>query len=218
MDFPNKNKFLLPMLSFTGILLLGRFYHTRSLVFIFIPWNLFLALVPLYISHRLSVVHNRRVGFGLLTAWLLFFPNTMYIITDLFHLHEREGMPQWYDLLILCSAAFSGVVMGFLSLRNVERYLLRTINPKQVPWVILSCFFLCGYGIYLGRYLRWNSWSIITRPVSLLLDVKQDIFHPIRNDQCWMLSILFGIWLYILYKYFKKISIAPGEEPPHPLS
>ena len=146
-------------------------------------------------------------------AWLLFFPNAMYIITDIFHLRERPGIPEWYDLLILFSAAMSGVIVGFLSLQNVEQYLNTRIDKKYIPWVILSFFLLCGYGIYLGRYLRWNSWDIITQPVSLLTDIKQDILHPIRNDQSWMLSTLFGIWLYILYKYFKRLSPDPTMLP-----
>ena len=139
-----------------------------------------------------------------LAVWLLFFPNAMYIITDIFHLKEHPDVPQWYDLLILFSAAISGVIMGFLSLQNVEQYLRRNISYKLVPWVVLSFLILSGYGIYLGRYLRWNSWNIITQPISLLVDIKQDVFHPIRNNQCWMLSVLFGVWLHVLYRYFKK--------------
>ena len=204
MSFVNKNQFLLPLLSFTGILLAGRIIHTHTIVFLFIPWNLLLAFVPLYFSYQLNHTGSKKTQWLFLALWLLFFPNSMYIITDLFHLHERVGMPQWYDLLILFSAALNGLVMGFLSVVEVEEYLSAHIHTGFIRWVVLSFFFLSGYGIYLGRYLRWNSWSIITRPLSLLYDIRQDVFHPIRHDQSWMMSILFGIWLYILYKYFKK--------------
>lgn len=167
-------------------------------------WNLFLAVIPLYFSFQLSQVKTRKAGWLYLCAWLLFFPNAMYIVTDLFHLKDHPGIPKWYDLLILISAAITGVIMGFLSLFTVERYLCRIVGNRYMKLIISGCFFLCGYGVYLGRYLRWNSWDIITQPFSLFTDIAMDIIHPFRNIQCWTLSLLFGIWLYILYSYFKK--------------
>jgi uncharacterized membrane protein len=206
MTFYKKYKWLVPMQLFIAGLLLARVLRTRTLVFTFIPWNIFLAVIPLYLSHRINKTTDKKMPWIYMAAWLLFFPNAMYIITDIFHLRERPDVPQWYDLLILFSAALSGVIMGFLSLQNVEQYLRRNISYKFVPWAILSFLVLCGYGIYLGRYLRWNSWDIITQPISLLLDIKQDVLHPLRNNQCWLLSSLFGVWLYVLYKYFKRLA------------
>ncbi len=204
MNFFEKYKWLAPMQLFIGGLLAARVLRTHTLVFAFVPWNLFLAVVPLYISYRLNKSSDKIMSLAWLAIWLLFFPNAMYIITDIFHLRERPDVPQWYDLLILFSAAISGVIMGFLSLQNVEHYLRRNIRAGLVPWAILFFFILSGYGIYLGRYLRWNSWDIITQPISLLLDIKQDVLHPVRNNQCWLLSGLFGVWLHVLYRYFKK--------------
>ncbi len=193
------------MQLFIGGLIVSRVFYTHTISFAFIPWNLFLAVIPLYLSFRLLKAASPHIGWILAGAWLLFFPNAMYIITDIFHLKDDNGVPPWYDLLILFSSAISGVIVGFLSLQNAEKYLQQQITEKYVSGVIFSFFILCGYGIYLGRYLRWNSWDIITQPFALLLDIKQDLLHPIRNNQCWMLSILFGVWLQILYKYFKKI-------------
>ncbi len=204
MTFYKKYKWLAPMQLFIAGLLVARMLRTHTIMFAFIPWNLFLAVIPLYLSYQLNKTTGKRTPWLYLATWLLFFPNAMYIITDIFHLKERTDVPQWYDLLILFSAAISGVIMGFLSLQNVEQYLRRKVNYKLVPWAVLSFFILCGYGIYLGRYLRWNSWDIVAQPVSLLIDIKQDLLNPVRNNQCWMLSILFGIWLHVLYRYFKK--------------
>ncbi len=205
MNFLKTYRWLQPMLLFTAALLLGRMIHSRSFQFLFIPWNLFLAMVPLYFSYRLGMAKSKIAGWIYLCLWLLFFPNSMYIVTDLFHLRVRPHIPQWYDLLILFTAALNGLIMGFLSLRDVEQYMLPRVSKKYLPMILLFIFCLCGYGIYLGRYLRWNSWDIVTDPVSLLWDVKDDVFHPFRNIQCWMLSSIFGVWLYILYMYFKKV-------------
>jgi uncharacterized membrane protein len=205
MNFLKTYRWLLPMLLFTGALLIGRMVHSRSFQFMFIPWNLFLALVPLVFSYKLSKSTSKMAQCIYLCLWLLFFPNSMYIVTDLFHLKVRPHVPQWYDLLILFTAAINGLIMGFLSLRDVEQHLHPKINRRYLPVILLSLFCLCGYGIYLGRYLRWNSWDIVTDPLSLLWDVKDDVFHPFRNIQAWMLSSLFGIWLYIMYVYFKRV-------------
>jgi len=169
------------MLLFTGALIIVRVIHTSYHTFLFIPWNLFLALVPLYFSFRLLKTDSRRMAWVYMAAWLLFFPNSMYIITDLFHLANRKSMPQWYDLLILFSAAIEGIVIGFLSLIDVEKFLRLHIGKRFIPLALLFVFLISGYGIYLGRYLRWNSWDIITEPADLFLDIARDIVHPFRN-------------------------------------
>ena len=203
MLFYQKYKWLLPMLLFTGLLLIGRIVHTGYHTFLFIPWNLFLAIIPLYMSHKLFTAKSKGIGFIYLGIWLLFFPNALYIITDLFHLAERKSMPQWYDLLILFSAALEGIIIGFLSLADVEQFLAKYVNKKLIPFLILGIFFMSGYGVYLGRYLRWNSWDIIADPFALLVDIGHDIIHPFRNAQCWLLTGIFGTWFFIMYRVFK---------------
>lgn len=205
MSFIQKYKWLMPMCIFIAAMLIVRVIYSGSFMFLFIPWNLFLVVVPLFFSYRIRQRSSKIAVSLYLAGWLLFFPNAMYIVTDLFHLHERPGVPLWYDLLILFSSALLGVIMGFLSLRNVERYLYRHIKRQFMPFLLFSCFILCGYGIYLGRYLRWNSWDIVTQPILLLSDIKQNVVHPFRNIECWLLTLLFGIWLCLLYKYFKKL-------------
>lgn len=204
MTFYRKYKWLMPILLFTTVLIACRCVYSWSLAFIFLPWNLLLAAMPLYFSFRLTRAANRKTGLLYLLAWLLFFPNAMYIVTDLFHLKDHPGIPKWYDLLILISAAITGVIMGFISLLHVEGYLCRLVGNRYMKLIIFTCFMLCGYGVYLGRYLRWNSWDVIIKPFSLFADIAQDIIHPFRNIQCWSLTMLFGVWLFILYSYFKK--------------
>jgi len=211
MNFRQKYKWLMPLLLFTGCLLVGRVIRTHSLALVFIPWNLFLAFVPLFFSYRLLKTGNKIVAAIYLVAWLVFFPNAMYIITDLFHLKKMHHVPEWYDLLILFSAAITGVIAGYLSLHNVERYVGKIVNGKHVEFLTLSIFLLCGYGIYLGRYLRWNSWDLIADPFSLLDDIRDDVFHPFHNKECWLLTLLFGVWLHIMYKYFKKLPVDHPE-------
>jgi len=146
---------------------------------------------------------SNKAGLAYFGLWLLFFPNALYIITDLFHLAERKSMPQWYDLLILFSAALEGIIIGFLSLADVEQFIAKYVNKKLIPFLILGIFLLSGYGVYLGRYLRWNSWDIIADPFALLIDIGHDVIHPFRNAQCWLLTGIFGTWFFIMYRVFK---------------
>lgn len=210
MKFRHKYNWLLPMLSFPLILLLMRIIHTRTISFAFLPWNLFLAFLPLLFSHWLHKTQDKISALCMLGLWLLFFPNAMYIVTDLFHLHDSASVPQWFDLLLLFSAALTGVLMGMTSLYNVERYLQTKLSARQLHMVIFGTSLLCGYGIYLGRYLRWNSWDVFAQPFGLLLDIAHDVRHPFRAIDTWALTSLFATWLFLLYRYgrptlFRKI-------------
>ena len=211
MNFLRKYKWLLPLLAFTTAMLLIRMAYTWSITFAFIPWNLFLAGIPLAFSYLLIKTKDNAVAWFMFGLWLLFFPNAMYIVTDMFHLKENGAAPQWFDLLLLFSAALNGVIIGMLSLHNAEQFLRSNLPVKYVPAILFGLFLLCGYGIYLGRYLRWNSWDIFTQPFLVLLDIKKDVRHPIRNNQSWMLSSLFATWLYILYRYLKQVNAIPKE-------
>lgn len=207
MTFYQKYKWLTPLIVFNMVLVLIRVMLTETITFLFLPWNLFLGVLPLYFSFMIVRANSRVAKVGFLMLWLLFFPNAMYIVTDLFHLAEFPRMPQWYDLLLLFSTALNGLILGFLSLPPVEQYLRGFLRAKHTRWLIMSAFLLCGYGIYLGRYLRWNSWDIISNPIALLKDIKHDVVHPLQNFECWMLSAFFGTWLYILYRYCKRIAM-----------
>jgi len=208
MSFFQKYKWLIPMQLFIGLLLVARVALTQSIMLLFLPWNLFLAVIPLYLSYRLTLTSRGWKATLYIAGWLLFFPNSLYIITDIFHLREHRGVPLWFDLLILFSSAMSGVIVGLLSMQHVEQYLCRRISNRNLERFVFGSFILCGYGIYLGRYLRWNSWDIVTQPYSLLMDIKQDVLHPLRHYECWLITLLFGVWMYILYRYFKKIKYA----------
>ncbi|MGN6566747.1 MAG: DUF1361 domain-containing protein [Flavipsychrobacter sp.] len=204
MRFIKFYRWLVPAVTFTIALILLRMVWTKTLVFFFIPWNIFLAILPLYFSYKAAKTSNKAGIFLYAALWLLFFPNAIYIVTDLFHLHERKLAPLWYDLLILISAAINGVTLGFLSLYNMEELLRKKIGKRYLPVITFSIFLLCGYGIYLGRYLRWNSWDIVVQPFSLLSDIAFELRHPFRNAHIWALSISYGIWLYLFYTYVRK--------------
>src|SRR5436190_8826637 len=101
------HEWLLASSAFSCVLLLGRMIATGSLEYIFLPWNLFLAFVPYYITWWMTqdpgIMGNKIKFFMSLAAWLLFIPNSFYIITDLVHFTHIRTAPKWFDLLLIFS-------------------------------------------------------------------------------------------------------------------
>jgi len=180
---------------------------TGQLVYIFLAWNLFLAWVPFAISNKLE--KNKTASgwetFLLLFLWLLFLPNAPYIITDFFHLKQRNPVPYWYDVLLLFSAAFNGLILGLLSLQKVEIFLISKFGSRKGTLVILVSFFLCAFGIYIGRFLRWNSWDIITNPGDIAEDIFDRLINPFDHFKTWSVTILFGTFLSLVYFSVKNL-------------
>lgn len=189
---------LFPLILFSLILLGGRFYVSESWLFAFLNWNLFLAFIPWGVSWALQFWKpNSKIIFWFgISVWLLFFPNAPYLVTDFFHLKPRNIIPLWYDTLLFMSYAWAGVLLGIWSLRNIQKLL-------QERWKSAwkshgAMFFLCllsGFGIYLGRFLRFNTWDIVRSPIEIiqgglaLLQADESIHFGIIFSLVWGLFI-----------------------------
>lgn len=193
-------RIILP-LAFTYLLLAARIIITGGLTYIFLAWNLFLAIIPYAISQSVDpgISRKRWKEFALLGLWLLFLPNAPYIITDLLHLKHQPPVPYWYDVLLLFSAALNGLILAFASLLTVEQFLTRLFNKRVSGFVILCSFFLCAFGIYAGRWLRWNSWDIFLNPGEMAGDILDRLLNPFAHIRTWAVTLLFGSFLYITY-------------------
>ncbi|NCU04828.1 MAG: DUF1361 domain-containing protein [Chitinophagaceae bacterium] len=198
--------------GFSLLLYAFRVWYTGSFLFLFIPWNLFLAWLPLYFSSQLRSAGFSFRNLSFMALWLLFFPNSPYLITDLFHLEQRAGVPLYYDLVLLFMAAWNGLLMGLLSLRNIERFLLQRFSVLKVRAVIFSCIALCGFGIYLGRYDRYNSWHLVTQPLDLLKGIAAKIMYPASHPGAWAVTILFTVVLLLIYEALKKMPAHFNEQ------
>lgn len=190
-------------------LMIVRIIYTGSLLFSFLIWNLFLAAVPFLLSQWLVtwLQNQSRWKFFLwVFVWLIFVPNAYYIITDLFHLNMNEEVPLWYDLILLLSFAWNGLLFGILSVRHMEKLFEQYFNKKFDLLFILPVMFLNGFGVYVGRYLRFNSWDVITNPIQLAGDIFYLFIHPIRNRFDWSMIICYTLLMMIMYLTIKKLS------------
>lgn len=199
-------------LLLTLLMIGARIAYSGEAYGMFLVWNLFLAWLPFAFSKMLHAKKTlpKWVLYAVVFAWLIFFPNAPYIITDFFHLQHRPPVPLWYDLAILFWASWNWLLLGFISLYNVERFLLTQFNRKIVNGTVWFFMILCAFGVYAGRYQRWNSWDIVVNPHDMMRDVKHIALNPEDNLRTWGVTFIFSalmITSYLTIKSFKQAII-----------
>lgn len=184
-----------------------RYIITDTKLFLFLNWNLFLAFIPWFISSVISIrgFNKKIILIILIFFWLLFFPNSPYILTDLFHLRLRGSAPIWFDLIVILSFAWTGLVYGFISLMDIQFFLKKYISNILINMITVILLFMASFGIYLGRYLRWNSWDIISNPFGLFNDIFDRFLNPFDHPRTWGMTILMGILLNMMFFSIKLL-------------
>lgn len=182
---------------------LFRLIYTDTKVFLFLNWNLFLAFIPWALTSLVvlkpKLQKSQITLLILLGFWLLFFPNAPYILTDLFHLKSQSSMPVWFDLTLILSFAWTGLMFGFLSLWDIEKILKHFVKGKYIVVVSVVLLFVGSFGIYVGRFLRWNSWDILTEPMRLIYDIGDRFTNPFEHPRTWGMTIFMGLFLNVIY-------------------
>ena len=183
----------------------ARVVYTGHFYYFFMLWNLVLAWIPLVCAWTAQVAYARHTGLRypvfLLCAsfWLLFFPNSLYVVTDLIHLQAQSNLPLWFDATLFLAFAWMGLSLGFVSL-----YLMHGLVVRSLGWVAgwlfaLGSLGLSGFGVYLGRFLRWNSWDLLLQPTSLLADIWDRVRHPLAHPHTYAVSLLFAAFFTAAY-------------------
>ena len=186
--------------------------RTGSGYYIFLVLNLFLAGVPLIFSTALRLATHWQVHWiirvAVFSLWLLFLPNAPYILTDILHLTRSSQVPAWYDLAMLLSCSGTGLLMGYLSLIDVQAIVARSFGSAW-GWIFaMVSLVLSGFAIYLGRFLRWNSWDVLVEP-SRLFDLLGGALHPWAHTQAVSVTLIFGVILALGYITLRVLLIHP---------
>ena len=191
---------------FAVVLLLLRILFTGRTTYGFLVWNLFLAWIPLVCAWL--VAQNKRIPgrwkliWPAAVLWLLFFPNSPYILTDLGHLarlSEWATAPLGYDVVMILSFALNGLLLGFVSLLVIEKTLRQHFSRRVATAFSILCLFLAGFGMYLGRFLRWNSWDFLHRPGVILHDIATRAVDPLSHPRTWGFTFLYAGFLITIY-------------------
>ena len=174
-----------------------------SLFYVFLIWNLFLAWIPWWAAQAFRATSRRRgpgpLRLGWFALWLLFLPNAPYILTDLLHLGRRPAVPLWYDLALLLSCAGTGLLLGYMSLLEVQSAVEEQLG-RVAGWIVAAgSLSLSGFGIYLGRFLRRNSWDILIDPAGLFLDISDRLLNPASYPRAYGVTLVFGVSLLLGY-------------------
>ena len=204
--------------SITSTLLVAaRVVHTRRLAYVFLVYNLVLAWIPLGLSvavHALDGVRSRvaRVALVLcLAAWLAFFPNAPYLMTDLLHLKVQDNRLLWLDLIALQAFAWTGLALGFVSLDLVQRVVARRLG-RAASWLFAAAVMgLSAFGVYLGRFRRWNSWDVARDPLGLFSDVAHLVLHPFANAHVVAFSAVLAAFLLTAYLVMQSLTYHPSR-------
>lgn len=187
----------------------------------FMIWNVFLAWIPFIISSYIyKIIQHKQKGkyifiiFLLSFLWLIFYPNTIYLFTDLMHFSDHkfyipnpnyglkigqskilfnDNFDIWKDFFIMIIGAWLGYLLGFVSLYLNAQCVRKKFNDF-ISWIfVIIVSILSGFGIYIGRFIRLNSWDILNYNKIL------DILNNNINEKSIKFTILFFSLSMILY-------------------
>lgn len=184
----------------------GRWAFTGTPTYGFLIWNLILAWVPLFFAWLASRWrHYRLLLLSHAGLWLLFLPNAPYLLTDLIHLGRWRAIPLWYDLLMLLVFAATGLLLGFFSLNIMQDLVVELFGLVAGRLFAVASLALCSFGVYLGRFLRWNSWDLLAHPYQLWSDILALVSDPLRHWQPWIFILVQAAVLWLGYALLAAI-------------
>jgi uncharacterized membrane protein len=147
----------------------------------FLVWNLFLAWIPVFFAAGFAVVRRRAWLVPLGLGWLAFLPNSPYLVTDLVHL--GEGVELWRHVLQYGFAAWTGIMLGVVSMRLVHERIERAYGVVAGWTAVLVSIGLCSVGVVIGRFQRWNSWDLVTRLDAVMATTFEWVRSPFAYVQ-----------------------------------
>ena len=175
----------------------------------FLAWNLFLAFLPLgfiLVARKIFRIYgfndmiSKSVVYFFMLLWLLFFPNSPYITPFLFLFTPFLKIFFFLASLVLFFTATTGLVVGLYSV-DIFRVLTKNLFGKIISvFLTLFSLILSAFGVYLGRYIRLNSWDLFTNPLALLRIVSGQLFEPLAIK----MTIVFGLVLIGVYYSFNQ--------------
>ena len=179
--------------------------HTSNLQFL--VWNLFLAWIPLVlaaIAYRIATTRRgalaRLIIFPTALVWLLFFPNAPYLVTDFVHLGKLyDNVPGWYDVMLITWYAWTGLLLGVVSLRFMQAIVARAMG-SFAGWLLVAVVTVLGsIGIYLGHFLGWNSWDVFQAPQVLAHNAWNRANQPNADVRMLGFTMLFALLFLFVY-------------------
>lgn len=205
-------KVITPLLIFAVVLNMARIFLFGTESFIYIFWNIFLAAISFIISSLILKYINKNnfynpifiIGF---LVWLLFLPNSPYVITDFIHLREVRIVPVMYDIILLFVSGAVSLLFGLFSLEQMEKVLNNKFTEKVTNRITIFIILFTSFGIYLGRTLRFNSWDFFINYHSLFGSIIEIFSKPGKHINAYFYTIIFFFLIYSSYISFKRRNV-----------
>lgn len=204
--------FTLGVLLFTVLAVLPRVQYGFWIAML---WNLFLVMVPVVAAFGAYMTRSLWARSVQWCVAFFFIPNTWYVITDLRHLiwlHPkpdgvstivREGWDAlaggnvWMSEILLFLLAtlgvFGGAYAGYMLVRIVAERMRYGSMVLRIHMGAIILSYLSGIAIYIGRYIRLNSWDIIAQPITVITEILRAHHDP----QMLFVTGLYGAIAYL---------------------
>jgi uncharacterized membrane protein len=180
------------------------FYSTRFLI-----WNLFLAWIPVLFAAGFAAVHRRVWLLPLGLGWLAFLPNSPYLVTDLVHL--GEGVELWRHVLQYGFAAWTGIMLGVVSMRLIHERIERDLGAIAGWMAVIVSIGLCAIGVVIGRFQRWSSWDLVTQPRAVVATTLDWVRSPFANHQSTGVALAVAAFFLLAYLTIWSLGAAYGR-------
>lgn len=204
-------KGLIFLSALCSIFIITRIILKDDMKYSFLLWNLFLAWIPLFLAqlgYKKVKQNHMPFAYAIFFLWLLFFPNAPYIITDLLHLKGYSQNILWFDSLLIFTFAITGLLIGLNSLSIVHQSLELMLGKIQSWSVVIGSVILLGFGIYLGRYCRLNSWDLFNEP----LWFAGRVLHQFKNPMAFKLTCTYAFVILGFYMAYRNFGHPQNEQ------
>lgn len=201
-----KNK-IFSFLILSCILLFVRIVFMGFDKFVYMYWNIFLAFIPLivtYFAFYFNILNKFLLSF-LLFVWIIFLPNAPYLVTDLIHISRGNTLYTYYDCAMFFTCAYLGLVLFTKSIFYYEKILQKlSFSKTYIEFSIFVALLLSSLGVYLGRFLRFNSWDIIHKQSHIYQSIKDIIFISPEHKNAYLFILVFFVFLAVFYSYTRQ--------------
>lgn len=199
------------------LLVAARIAYSDSIRYTNLVWNLFLAWIPFvlaYLAYTLS--WKKWLLYFVIPVttflWLIFFPNAPYILTDLQHLaKESTSAPLWYDVIVMVWFSWTGLLLGLVSL-YLMHYIIQRMFGRATGWAFVFIVSgLSSFGVYLGRFVRFNSWDLLNDPKEIVVTILGMAIDP--SMRLIAFTILFAVFYLFVYLTLYSFAHLVREDP-----
>jgi uncharacterized membrane protein len=200
---------ILILILLASILNIARVFIFQTEYTLYLFWNIFLALLPFAVSSFLLAYHRKgKLATPLFIiggiVWVLLLPNAPYIITDMIHVGHNRSTLALYDTFLFFSFAWAGILLAFYSISHIEEILENRYAKRTVSILIPLIMLLASFGMYLGRFLRFNTWDILSSHMTVLGNAWSIISQPANYAEAYVFTGTAFIFLSLSYWAWKS--------------